>query len=73
MHVAYLTEGPDPPVLPGVTRHPLRPDLIHTWLLHMDILGAVGAGYSLKMDGSFSDLFDRVSTILLRYFGLLSD
>jgi glycosyltransferase involved in cell wall biosynthesis len=62
VHVAYSTEGPQNPKLPGVMLHNLKsrsnhdpyllwqlfqiikcikPDILHTWLLQMDILGGI--------------------------------
>jgi glycosyltransferase involved in cell wall biosynthesis len=67
VHIAYHTEGPDKPELPGVALHRLKsrsnydpyllwqvvrlirsikPDIIQTWLLQMDILGGLAARFS---------------------------
>lgn len=64
VHVAYSTEGPYRPELPGVVLHQLKsrsnydpylfwqivrltrrikPDIIHTWILQVDILGGIAA------------------------------
>ena len=64
VHIAYSTEGPIKPELPGVVLHQLKsrsnydpyllwqlvriirrikPDIIHTWILQMDILGGIAA------------------------------
>ena len=67
VHIAYSTDGPHKPELPGVMLHRLKvisnhdpyllwqlvritrsikPDIIHTWILQMDILGGIAARLS---------------------------